>query len=389
MKKKVLILCNTDPDTDPRPNRMIHYLKDEYQVTVLGRNQVQIKDVESFGFLNLPAKNPLFYFLKLILGKIARIVRLLLRRYEDIVWSSLGNVRSIQDKLLSQKYDLVISHDILLMPLARHVAAHKQTKLMLDAREFYPRAYDEQWQWRLTGKHVNEYLCQQYLPSCDKVITVSDGLAQEYKRLYNIDPDVVMSLPAYKVLPPMPADKDRIRMIYHGIANFTRKTEMMIELMDYVDERFTLDLMLVVRNDSYYHKIVSMAKQRKNVRVIPPVHMQDIIPFTNQYDVGVILYPPANFNVIHALPNKLFEYIQARLALAIGPGIEMKKIVEQYDCGIISSDFLPFTLAQELNKLTTEKIMEYKKKSDVAAHELSADANRIHVLNIIHELIGE
>jgi hypothetical protein len=221
------------------------------------------------------------------------------------------------------------------------------------------------------------------------VITVSAGLAQEYHRVYGVDPEVIMSLPTFWDLSPAAVKKDQIRMIYHGLANSSRRTEALIELMDYVDERFSLDLMLVTRNDSYYHKMVAMAKQRKNVRVIPPVRMQEIVPFTHQYDIGLILYPPVNFNIIHALPNKLFEFIQARLAVAIGPGVEMSKIVEKYNCGIISSDFSPQTLARKLNELTTEKIMEYKKNSDKAAHELNADENKRNVLKIVQGLIGE
>jgi hypothetical protein len=262
-------------------------------------------------------------------------------------------------------------------------------KIMLDAREFYPKNFVDQWRWRLEVKPVYEYLCEQYLPQCDKVITVSNGLAREYKRIYNVNPDVIMSLPTLRELSPTPLDGDRIRIIHHGYASLSRRTEVMIEMMDYVDDRFSLDLMLLVTGDSYYEQIVSMAKQRKNVRVIPPVAMHDIIPFTNQYDIGLFLCPPTNFNLTHTLPNKFFEFIQARLAVAIGPGIEMKEIIEKYDCGIVSKDFLPVSLAEKLNELTPEKIMEYKKKSDIAARELNASTNQKRILELVQNLIGE
>jgi hypothetical protein len=396
MKKKVLILCNSNPDTDPRPNRMIHYLKDKYQVTVLGRDEVRIEGVESLNFFDPTEKRMdssrrarLLRLPKKLLQGVVRIVKLILKRYEDIVWSSLGEARTILKEPALRGYDLILSHDILLMPLACRLVVSGRTKLMLDAREFYPKAFDDQWRWRWTVKPVSEYLCQQYLSPCDKIITVSPGLAQEYRREYQVHPEIVMSLPAFWELAPAAVNTNQIRMIYHGLANASRRTEALIELMDYLDERFSLDLMLVARNDSYYYKMVSMAKQRKNVRVIPPVRMQEIVPFTNQYDVGLILYPPVNFNVVHALPNKLFEFIQARLAVAIGPGVEMRKIVEKYDCGIVSGDSSPLTLAQELNKLTAEKIIKYKRNSDAAAHELNADVNKEHVLNIVQGLIGE
>jgi len=177
-------------------------------------------------------------------------------------------------------------------------------------------------------------------------------------------------------------------MIHHGAAARSRKIETMLEMMDYVDERFTLDLMMVARDSRYWSRLVSRVKRRKNIQIVPPVSMQEIIPTTNQYDIGLFLVPPSNFNLQYALPNKLFEFIQARLAVAIGPSIEMSRIVRQFDCGVISQDFDPRSLANELNKLTAEKIMELKKHSHEAAQELNADTNAKRIREIVRDLIG-
>ena len=132
-----------------------------------------------------------------------------------------------------------------------------------------------------------------------------------------------------------------------------------------------------------------MVEQRKNVRIIPPVSMQQIVPFTNHYDIGLFLCPPMNFNLRYALPNKLFEFIQARLTVAIGPNIEMKKVVEKYDCGLVASDFQPQTLAKALNALTVDKIMYYKEQAHKAALELNADTNQRRIRSIINELLTD
>ncbi len=158
--------------------------------------------------------------------------------------------------------------------------------------------------------------------------------------------------------------------------------------MDYLDERFTLDLMMVVTDAAYWNKIVKMADTRKNVRIVPPVPMPKIVTTINQYDIGVFLVPPTNFNLEHTLPNKLFEFIQARLAVAIGPSVDMKPVVEKYECGIVSQDFSPQALAQELNKLDNGKIMALKQKSHQAALELNAEANGIRIREIVAGLTG-
>ena len=57
--------------------------------------------------------------------------------------------------------------------------------------------------------------------------------------------------------------------------------------------------------------------------------MHELPRMANDYDVGLYLLPPTNFNQRYALPNKFFEFIQGRLAIAIGPSPEMAKLVER------------------------------------------------------------
>jgi len=400
--KKVLIMCYPDPQSNPRPNRMIRWLEDKYEVLVVGWNKVQFARVDSIALSNvgqgsifrkiarrLPESAiSIIRIMIRILKTPVQIVRMARGQYEDIVWAYLWRARGLKDELAKKGFDLIITHDLELMPLACSIQSDT-TKIMLDAREYYPRNFDDRWLWRLLTKPVNEYLCKEYLHRCDKIITVSNGLAEEYAREYHVQPEVIMSLPAFRDLAPIPTNGKTIRIIHHGNVNISRRTELMIEMMDYVDERFSLDLMLLVGKGGYWNKIVSMVSRRKNVRIIPPVPMDQIVTFTNQYDIGLYLLQPTNFNIEYCLPNKFFEFIQARLAVAIGPSVEMKKIVEKYGCGIVSKDFAPQSLAQELNSLTAERIMQLKEQSHRAALELNAEANGHRVKEIVRELLDE
>lgn len=137
-----------------------------------------------------------------------------------------------------------------------------------------------------------------------------------------------------------------------------------------------------------FDQILHMASTRQNVRIIPPVKMQEIVPFTNQYDIGLYILPPTNFNVKYALPNKIFEFIQARLVVAIGPSIEMSKIVKTYQCGMIANDFEPQTLAAMLNRLTEQDIMTLKNNSDIAAKTLNNDTSCREIKKIMKDMIN-
>jgi hypothetical protein len=65
----------------------------------------------------------------------------------------------------------------------------------------------------------------------------------------------------------------------------------------------------------------------------------------------------------------------------------MKKIVEKYNCGMVSKSFVPASLADELSHLTVDKIMFYKERSHRAAQELCADTSRKRVQEVFHELL--
>ena len=57
--------------------------------------------------------------------------------------------------------------------------------------------------------------------------------------------------------------------------------------------------------------------------------MHEIVDTIAEYDIGLFILSPINFNYYHALPNKLFEFIQARLAIAVSPSPEMARIVHR------------------------------------------------------------
>ena len=183
--------------------------------------------------------------------------------------------------------------------------------------------------------------------------------------------------------------ENSIRIIHHGMASPDRYIHKMIEVMDYVDDRFTLDLMLVsTYYQDYFKTLQQMTSGRKNTRIIPIVPFEEIIPFTSQYDIGFYILQPTNFNGYNALPNKFFEFIQARLAIAIGPSPEMAKLVQQYHLGIISKDFTPKSMAESLNKLTKEEILQYKENSNKAAKILNAQNEGEKLLKIVEEVLG-
>jgi hypothetical protein len=154
-------------------------------------------------------------------------------------------------------------------------------------------------------------------------------------------------------------------------------------MMQFTDDRYELYLMLMNNNQTYYTKLKDLAANHSNIHFIESVPTNDIVPFSAQFDIGLYILEPTNFNNANALPNKFFEFIQSRLAIAIGPSPEMSTILHKEKNGLVAEDFIPKSLAMMLNNLATEEIDRMKENSNKLATILNAKAN----MEILHQEI--
>lgn len=271
-------------------------------------------------------------------------------------------------QLKGARYDLIVVEDLYLLSLANRI--RNGARLVFDAREFYPRQNDENTWFRLSEKPERERMCRVHLPECDVVLTVSPGLADAYESQFGVRPHLIMSAPWFRALSPSDTAENRFRMVHAGIANPNRQLEKMIDIVGALDERFTLDFYLTGSPDYIESLKARAGAAGGRVRILPPVAFDDIVPTLNRYDIGLYYLEPLAFNLRHSLPNKLFEFIQARLMVAIGPSPEMGRVVRAHDCGIVAESFDPGAMVAALSRLTTDDVRRAKARSHAAASVL-------------------
>lgn len=375
-KPTILILSFSNLNSDPRVYRQITFLKDLYHVHTIGFTPSGITDIVHLNLSTKPKK---------ILQRAISVLQLLAGTFSSY-YKNIDYIQQAKEYLSENHFDLIIANDIDTLPLA--IEHKKNAKVLFDAHEYSPRELEDKLLWRLFYQRYKIHLCKKYIAKVDKMTTVCDGIAQEYFSNFGIFPSVITNAPMYEpTLKPFPSNPSKIKIIHHGGASESRKIELMIEAMKYVDTRFDLYLMLVTSQPHYYKKLRTMSEGMKNIHFLEPVPMQNIAKITNQFDIGLFILEPVNFNYQYALPNKLFEFIQARLCIAIGPSIEMAKIVRNYHLGIVTESFNPQEMASALNALTNEDISSFKSHCDQAAYELSAEKNRLLLTNIIQQML--
>ena len=83
--------------------------------------------------------------------------------------------------------------------------------------------------------------------------TVCHGIAKEYQKNFGVSAGVVYNAPKYQPISPIKSQEDKIRLVHHGVALESRCIELMIEMVSYLDDRFTLDFYLVDFTDREEH----------------------------------------------------------------------------------------------------------------------------------------
>jgi glycosyltransferase involved in cell wall biosynthesis len=369
----VLILVFTDPARDPRVDRQIAALSQRHRVTVAGAGSSSRH--EGVRHIDLtPPDAPA----AARMNQAAGLARILARASERAYF---GNrlVRHATALLDDVRPDLVLSNDIETLPLAFRVA--HGAPVVFDAHEYYPGGYAHVAWWRVVmAPHIRE-LCRRWMPQAAATMTVSPGIAERYRAEFGVDPVVVTNAPPRAELEPSPVELP-IRLVHHGAADRPRRIDRMIELMRDLDDRFTLDLMLVDMGGEV-RRLRKLAAGDPRISFPDTVPMPDIVRTINRYDVGVYLLDSVVFNQREALPNKLFEFIQARLAVAIGPSPAMARVVREWGCGVVAGDFSPEALAAALSDLDPGRIAELKARSHAAADALSAERNAERLVEVV------
>ncbi len=379
--KKILVISFSDLNHDARVARQIDFIKDQYSVTA-----ICYQGKPNNGYEIIPIQKTKFTLSHKLVSSFFLLTRLFKKAY-----SLLYQVEPLIQNLDKKKFDLIIANDVESLPLAFSLKG--SAKIIFDAHEYAPRHFEDRLTWRIFFQPLNIYLCKKYIPLVDAMTTVGKGLANEYYKNFGVMPQIITNATWYKELSPSSSNSNKIRLIHHGGSTPSRKLELMIEMMKHLDDRFTLDLMLIVpqlassKTAGYIDYLKHLAASDPRIRFLPALKSEDLVEFLNQYDIGVFLLPPTNFNYANTLPNKLFDFIQARLAIAIGPTPEMADIVNQYNIGVVSEDFTPGKLAEKLKAITRIKLSQFKTDTQRAAEDLSANQNKERITSLLSQLL--
>lgn len=271
--------------------------------------------------------------------------------------------------LLFAKYDILLSNDLDSLT-GNFVASQLRNKpLVYDSHEYFTEVPELIHRPKIQSIWL--WLEQKVLPKIKYAYTVCQSIADVYKKEYGTDFKVVRNLPLQQNFTPAKKQSDDKIILYQGALNIGRGLEQAIKAMKYMD-----GAKLVIAGDGdireQLHDLTNQKKLHDKVQFTGRLPLEELAKLTATADLGLSIEEDLGLNYRFALPNKLFDYIQARVPVLVTNLPEMAAIVKKYKVGEITDSLEPEQLADKFKEalFNEKKRKVWKEKLPVAAKEL-------------------
>ena len=252
------------------------------------------------------------------------------------------------------RFEIVHANDIDTLPAAFLLARASGARLVYDAHEIYSE-FDERPPrfYRFAVVALEGFLARR----ADAVVTVSEPIAevlQERLRLSRL-PTVVMNCPEREDREPAPPRPGRLQATYLGwLGGPGRLLEDVLEAMLAAPE-VELTLRLVRADLGSVRARIDALDLADRVRVVEPVQPDALIDALRDFDVGLVIDRPVSRNSELVLPNKLFEYLMAGLAVVAPRLPGLTPLVEGERVGLTFEPGQASSLAAVLERLASDR----------------------------------
>ena len=370
MTKRIYISVINDLVTDNRVHKVAVSLKKmDFEVTLVGRKLPHSQPVNDRPY---SIKRMKLFFTKGPFFYIEFNIRLLFL-------------------LLLSKADLFLSNDLDTL-LANFIASEiKRKPLIYDSHEYFtevPELID-----RPATRRIWEKLEENILPKIKYAYTVCESIAEVYRKKYGTPFRVVRNLPLKNKKAEVPDNKKldfgtKKIILYQGALNLGRGLEYTIKAMQYIKNA---QLVLAGEGD-LTGKLKTLANNlnvNDQVTFLGRIPLEEMKFITPQADLGLSVEEDLGLNYRYTLPNKLFDYIQQEVPVIVSNLPEMKRIVNQYQIGLILEKHDPQLMAKQFEFALFDSKFRKKIKTNIthAANELCWE-NEEGILKKVFEGLG-
>ncbi len=328
MSKRIIISVTNDLGNDQRVHRVATSLMDlGFEVCLIGRKRKASKRLAKRAYTTkrisfLFETGKLFY-----LEYAFRVFWWLLFQKVDVFWAN--DMDTLLPNFLAAKL--------------------RGKKLVYDSHEYWTEV--PELIQRPKSRSIWLWLEQKLFPKVDQAITVNKSIADIYQEKYKIPVAILRNLPVSLESVSNPAPKENV-IIYQGALNMGRGIDLMIDAMEYLPE-YKLWIAGYGSIESELRAQANKTEWKARIQFKGFLEPQKLKALTSKAKIGLSLEEDMGASYHFALPNKLFDYIQAGIPVLVSDLPEMKAIVSEYGVGEIleNKDRTAEALAHRIRKL--------------------------------------
>lgn len=290
--------------------------------------------------------------------------------------------------------DVVHAHDLNTLVAGCLVKRLTGAALVYDAHELHSHRND-MGAVRRTWGALQERICLRYV---DEVVTATASWADFLRGKYGIArPTVVRNVPAVKgqvrrrdLRAALDISlTDRI-LLYQGSVQRGRGLDPALAALPLVPRA----VLVVIGYGAHRPALEREAARRglrDRVRFVGPIPNEELLSWTAGADIGLCCIENTSLSYFWSLPNKLFEYMSARVAVVASDFPEMAQIVQGEDVGTVCDPGDHRSIAAAINELLDAPARrrgcaERGAAAVLARHHWGQERWR---LNDVYERIGE
>lgn len=295
--------------------------------------------------------------------------------------------------LLFHRCNCLLSNDLDTLLPNFWISKIKRIPLIYDSHEYFtevPELVNRPKVQRVWRK-IEEYV----LPKMDEMITVCQSIANLFHEKYGLKVHVIRNIPMRK-MQPAPAsrldvglDPQKHILVLQGSGiNIHRGSEELVDAMQYLTD---CQLVIIGGGDvlPILKKKVETQNLTEKVKFFSRMPYQKMMAITQLADLAFTLDKDTNLNYRFSLPNKLFDYIQARVPIVASRLTEIEKIITDYNIGTFIENHEPETIAATIQKtLKDEKNLAIWKNNLIfAAQNLCWENEEEKLLKIYEKYV--
>lgn len=355
--KRVIVSVTNDLTTDQRVAKVCNTLfKNEYDVLLVGR---KLKDSKE---LSRPYKTK----------------RLQLFFNNGFLFYAEYNLR-LFFFLLTNKKDILLSNDLDTLLPNYLVSRLQSKKIIFDSHELFsevPELVNRPFVKKTWLKLENSLL-----PRLQNSYTVCQSIADYYQDKYGTQFKVIKNLPLKKTVKQGKFSfntENKKVILYQGAVNLGRGLELMIKSMPLLPNCM---LIIIGSGDVLddLKKLTEAKELNDQVKFLGRIDPKSLNTITPLADVGISIEEDLGLNYRFALPNKIFDYIQAERPILVSNLPEMKAVIENHKVGEVLYNRTSKDLAKSIKLILKS---DYSKSLAIAKERLIWENQEEELLNI-------